>query len=109
MTGVVAGEKLIELEKKLREETKLREKAERRLQFLKKKLESFNYEHSCATPTSSSSSREETQRRITNPLMSHSSVQKVLEASAPINGPSLTKYCDYPKNSVQNSQDLKRD
>ncbi|KAI4349230.1 hypothetical protein L6164_009847 [Bauhinia variegata] len=36
------GNKLIELEKKLKEEVKLREKYERKLKFLKKKLESFN-------------------------------------------------------------------
>ncbi|OAY41066.1 hypothetical protein MANES_09G071500v8 [Manihot esculenta] len=35
------GNKLIELENKLREETKLREKAENKLKFLKKKLESL--------------------------------------------------------------------
>ncbi|XP_057428275.1 uncharacterized protein LOC130721492 isoform X2 [Lotus japonicus] len=36
------GNKLVELEKLLREEIKLRDKAERKLNFLKKKLESFN-------------------------------------------------------------------
>ncbi|KAJ9184234.1 hypothetical protein P3X46_003981 [Hevea brasiliensis] len=35
------GNKLIELENKLREETKLRQKAEKKLKFLKKKLESL--------------------------------------------------------------------
>ncbi|OMP03608.1 hypothetical protein COLO4_10304 [Corchorus olitorius] len=38
----VMGNKLIELENKLREETKLRTKAEKRLKFLRKKLESLN-------------------------------------------------------------------
>ncbi|KAK7393605.1 hypothetical protein VNO78_22163 [Psophocarpus tetragonolobus] len=36
------GNKLVELEKLLREEIKLRDKAERRLKLLKKKLESYN-------------------------------------------------------------------
>ncbi|XP_021620168.1 uncharacterized protein LOC110620665 isoform X2 [Manihot esculenta] len=37
------GNKLIELESKLREETKLRHKAEKKLKFLKKKLESLKF------------------------------------------------------------------
>ncbi|KAK7337008.1 hypothetical protein VNO77_17564 [Canavalia gladiata] len=49
------GKKFVELEKKLREEIKLRDKAERKLQLLKKKLESFNMSEKCENCCGSSS------------------------------------------------------
>ncbi|KAK7279407.1 hypothetical protein RJT34_24459 [Clitoria ternatea] len=68
------GNKLVELEKLVREEIKLRDKAERKLKFLKKKLESFNSyskpgqlgqsessekcENSCGSSSVSTSSKE---------------------------------------------------
>ncbi|XP_039055758.1 uncharacterized protein LOC120198511 [Hibiscus syriacus] len=51
------GNKLMELEKELKEETKLRNKAEKRLKLLRKKLESRKserHEVSCVSSTSSS-------------------------------------------------------
>ncbi|GAV84202.1 hypothetical protein CFOL_v3_27646 [Cephalotus follicularis] len=52
------GNKLIELENRLREETKLRNKAEKKLEFLNKKLESFKMTHNLAESEQSSSLEE---------------------------------------------------
>ncbi|KAI4300199.1 hypothetical protein L6164_033601 [Bauhinia variegata] len=98
------GNKLIELESKLREEIKLREKYERKLKFLKKKLESFNItsisgeseqsyssekrENSCRSSTSSTTSRDpkenETKSHATSAAASENSTGYVSEASVSI-------------------------
>ena len=88
------GEQFVELEKKLREEIKLRDKAQRKLQFLKKKLESFNIsfpigqsEHSYSyekcensrgssscSSSSTHSEANETKPHSTNPALSENAV-----------------------------------
>lgn len=85
------GNKLIELENQLKEETKLRNKAEKKLRYLKKKLESLNIlipldqseqsssssdicAHSCKSSTSTSglkdSEESESKPQITTPQVS---------------------------------------
>lgn len=85
------GNKLIELENNLKEETKLRNKAEKKLRFLKKKIESLNIlipldqseqsssssdfcAHSCKSSTSTSgpkdSEESESKPQITTPQVS---------------------------------------
>lgn len=113
------GNKLIELEKLLREEIKLRDKAERRLKFLKKKVGSFNMpsksgqlehsdssekcENSCGSSTISSLSKHSEANLIKHDAknstlpenVDHS--DNVSEASTLIqthNSPSSTKDCD---------------
>ncbi|XP_031285687.1 uncharacterized protein YGR130C-like [Pistacia vera] len=87
------GIKLIELENKLKEENKLRNKAEKKLKFLKKKLESLkiaftlneseqsssseNSAHSCKSSSTSTSSlkgieESESKSQITTPEISES-------------------------------------
>ncbi|XP_020204619.1 uncharacterized protein LOC109789957 isoform X2 [Cajanus cajan] len=104
------GNKLVELEKLLREETKLRDKAERRLKFLKKKLESFNMpsksgqlEHSDSSEKCENSCEHSEANEIKHDAkilalpenVDHS--DNVSEASTIIqthNSPSSTKDCD---------------
>ncbi|KAJ7972476.1 myosin heavy chain, cardiac muscle isoform-like isoform X1 [Quillaja saponaria] len=54
----IMGNKLIELESKLREETKLKDRAERKLKFLRKKLESLNFSSISGKLEQSSSSEK---------------------------------------------------
>ena len=119
----------------LREEIKLREKAERKLKFLMKKLETFNIssmskqsEHSdsseiCESSCGSSSVRSiskhselanETKHHAENPVLPENEVHNhnVIEASALIqnhNSPSTTKDCDsqITDNSSCNSEILR--
>ncbi|XP_027363020.1 uncharacterized protein LOC113870768 [Abrus precatorius] len=113
------GNKLVELEKLLRKETKLRDKAERKLKFLKEKLESFNIsskigqlehsdssekcENSCGSSSISSASKHseanEAIHHVKDPALPQNVVHNhnVLEASTLIqtqNSPSTTKDCD---------------
>lgn len=133
------GGQLVELEKKLRDETKLREKAEKKLQRLKKKLESLNIssssegseqscssekcESSCRSPASASSSASSDSL---NPIMSENAKHNAAEPPPPITkdydsrdihnstGDSNSGYT-YPQNLLENpnpnpnSQDLKND
>ncbi|TKY52858.1 TPRXL isoform X1 [Spatholobus suberectus] len=113
------GNKLVELEKLLREEIKLRDKAERRLKFLKKRVESFNIpsksgqlehsdssekcENSCGSSSISSLSKHSEANEIKHDaknsalpeIVDHN--DNVSEASTLIqthNSPSSTKDCD---------------
>lgn len=80
----MGGVQFVELERKIKEEIKLRDKAKRKLKFLKNKLESFNMssssgqsyssqkcENSCGSSSCSSTSRHsegnETKACISNP------------------------------------------
>ncbi|GMY14655.1 TPRXL [Fagus crenata] len=95
------GNKLIELENQLKEETKLRNKAEKKLKFLMKKLESLNIstisveseqsstsekcEMSCRSSTSSSGSRDpeecEPKSHFTSPTISQNLEHNVSEST----------------------------
>ncbi|XP_061353921.1 uncharacterized protein LOC133298609 [Gastrolobium bilobum] len=121
------GNKLVELEKLLREEIKLREKAERKLKFLKKKLESFNmsgqlehsdlsdkFENSCGSSSISSTSKHyseanETKHHAKNPALPEIVVQNHNVSEAALvqthNNSSTTKDCDsqITDNSSRNS------
>ncbi|KAJ7977039.1 myosin heavy chain, cardiac muscle isoform-like isoform X1 [Quillaja saponaria] len=96
--GELMGNKLIELESKLREETKVRDRAERKLEFLKKKLESLNLssisgkseqssssekcENSCRSYTASSAFKgieEKPKSDIANPIVSEKVMHNVSE------------------------------
>lgn len=91
--GVV---QLVELEKKLRDEIELREKAERKLRKLKKKLQSLKlYSLSekseiscCRSPassfTNSSSGTNETKTSTKNSSLSHKAMPSVSELSSPM-------------------------
>lgn len=98
------GNKLVELEKKLRDEIDLRERAERRLRKLNKKLQSLklfstseeseqlssleNSASFCGSPAGSFASRDseasETKILTTNPSLSEIAMQSVSEPSAPM-------------------------
>ncbi|RDX81833.1 hypothetical protein CR513_37448, partial [Mucuna pruriens] len=113
------GNKLVELENLLKEEIKLRDKAERRLKFLRKKLESFNMpsksgqlehsdssekcENSCGSSTISSLSKHSEASEIKRDAKILALPENVLhsddasEASTLVqthNSPSSTKDCD---------------
>ncbi|ESW16499.1 hypothetical protein PHAVU_007G161600 [Phaseolus vulgaris] len=117
------GNKLVELEKLLREETKLRDKAERRLKFLKNKVGSFSIpsksgqlehsdsseksENSCGSSRISSLSKHSKEKEKKHDAkipalpenIDHS--DNVSEASTVIqthNGPSSTRDCDSQNN-----------
>ncbi|KAK7345625.1 hypothetical protein VNO77_16233 [Canavalia gladiata] len=113
------GNKLVELEKLLREEVKLRDKAERKLKFLRNKLESFNAssklgklehsdlseksENSCGSSSISSTSKHleanEAMHQAKDPALPENvdHNHNVSEATTPIqthNSPSTTQDCD---------------
>lgn len=113
------GNKLIELEKLLRQEIKLRDKAERRLKFLKKKVGSFNMpsmsgqldnsyssekcENSCGSSTISSLSKHSEANEIKHDAkisaltenVDHSdNVSEASTLNQTHNSPSSTKDCD---------------
>ncbi|CAJ1968422.1 unnamed protein product [Sphenostylis stenocarpa] len=113
------GNKLVELEKLLREETKLRDKAERRLKFLKKKIGSFSipsksgqlehsdssekYENSCESSSISSLSKHSEEIEIKHDAkipalpenVDHSdNVSEASTLTQTHNSPSSTKDCD---------------
>ncbi|KAI9071444.1 hypothetical protein K1719_046596 [Acacia pycnantha] len=112
------GLKFIELENKLRQEIKFRERAERRLRFLEKKLESVNIsstsgdsEHSCSsdkcessftTYSSASTDAEEneTKPHSTNSLVSLHQLSK--DSIQTQNGPPVLKDCDCPHDLREN-------
>lgn len=97
------GIKLIELEKQLKEETKFRNKAEKKLKLLKKKLESLNIstisveseqsstsekcEMSCTSSTSTSGSRhpeeDEPKSQFSSPQISQNLEHNVSETFTP--------------------------
>ena len=116
-----AGGQLIELENKLREEVKLRGKAERKLKFFKRKLESFNInissasgelekpysseksENSCRSCASSSASRtsDENETKLKNPAESEKFIHLVSEAASSISKDYIAKVNDdFSSNSI---------
>ena len=101
LSQICLGLKLIELENQLKEETKLRNKAEKKLKFLMKKLESLNIstisveseqsstsekcEMSCRSSASSSGSRDteecEPKSQFTSPTISQNLEHNVSEST----------------------------
>ncbi|OIV92131.1 hypothetical protein TanjilG_18703 [Lupinus angustifolius] len=121
--------KFVELERKLKKEIKLRDKAERKLKFLKKKLESFKLssplgqcyssqkcENSCGSSSCSSASKlsegNETKAHTTSPSLSENAVHNhnVAEAFVLIkniySGSQFNDTCSF-ENPNQSFEDLK--
>ncbi|OMO72659.1 hypothetical protein CCACVL1_17668 [Corchorus capsularis] len=119
----VMGNKLIELENKLREETKLRTKAEKRLKFLRKKLESLNIilpsleeseqssssencAVSCVSSTSSTSVSKETEESNSKSQNAVPEISKEMEENASSTCTSIKEF-EIPLNIEENSNSPK--
>ncbi|XP_054806433.1 uncharacterized protein LOC129309084 isoform X2 [Prosopis cineraria] len=113
------GLKLIELENKLRQEIKFKERAERRLRFLEKKLKSFNISSTSGESEQSYSSGKCESSLTTNSSASTDAEENETEphsANSPIsgiqthNGPPVSKDFDCPQdlreNPSPNSEDF---
>ncbi|XP_028775961.1 uncharacterized protein LOC114732789 [Neltuma alba] len=115
------GLKLIELENKLRQEIKFRERAERRLKFLLKKLKSSNIsstsgeseqsyssekcESSFTTNSSASTDAEENETKPhsrDSPISGGSMHQISKDSIQAHNGPPVSKDCDCPQDLREN-------
>nr|KYP70825.1 hypothetical protein KK1_010063 [Cajanus cajan] len=120
------GNKFVELENKLKEEIKLREKAEKKLKALKKKLECFNVsspssgqshssgkcESSCGSSLCSTASRDsaanETKLHAGNPALLENEVHNHNVAEEYVlfqahNSPLITKDCGSQLNDASSS------
>ncbi|KAM7263989.1 hypothetical protein ACFE04_001672 [Oxalis oulophora] len=91
------GNKLIELENKLKEETKLREKADKKLQFLLKKLQSLNIDYGLDNSISLESST------LSNNSSNNSGCSSTSCPQFQPKTPNIDHYSIYTSNSNSNS------